>query len=219
MLTVFEPGLAIFLAAAGVAFFFFNRRSPLVAERAVLERMVMPCDDAVRARIAAATARRWQSERRNNGIGVAVTLLMLALCAGAFFRLVSMPLLFAGYFALLVISQAAQLLRVRARSGKRIARLAPRTIADIVPRWALVLPAIGWGASLYIGDRSGMWVPILISVGTSIAAVALAFAAISWPAIVGDDDIEADEAVDRYVRSAPRRGKRKALFVRSSLWG
>ncbi len=137
--------------------------------------------------------------------------LQLALCACGYFGMLQLPVEFAAYFALLVVEQClAYVLKNDTRIGPRLASLQPRMIARIVPAWSLWLPVVGWCASLVIGWRTGAWLAILLSIATSAGALALAFVMTSWPAIIGDQDTDADEVVDRALRGSRVRS---LLFV------
>ncbi len=193
--------LSIFLALLATAFYVYNRLTPFDGENRWLTAVARPLSGEMRGRVASALTRRRRNERSEPWAGGVLLMLQLALCACGYFGMLSLPVAFAAYFAMIVAHQCVSFLFTStSRIGPRVASLQPRMLARIVPPWSLWLPAIGWCASLVVGERTGAWLAILLSIATSAGALALAFAMTSWPAIIGDQDTQADEVVDRALR-------------------
>lgn len=194
--------MSIFFALSAVSVYVYSRCTPFGAENIWLTNMARPFGAELRGRLAAALARRG-NERTEPWTGGVVLVLQLALCVCCYFGMLSLAATFAAYFALILAQQCvAFMVTHKSRIGTRVASLQPRMIARIVPLWSLFLPVVGWCASLVIGWRTGAWLPVLLSVGTSAGALALAFVMTSWPAIIGDQDTQADEAIDRALRNS-----------------
>ena len=141
-------------------------------------------------------------ERFDNRGAFAVAALGLAVSAWGFFGVVSLPLLGALFCALFTGAAAFQLTRiVRERTGTRMASLTRREVAGMIPRWYLGLPAVGWCCGAYFGIESQQWAAAAVAVCASIAAVVLCFFVVAAPAIVGNEDPAADEAVDHMLRT------------------
>lgn len=194
---------SVFMGLVAIVFYVCVARTSFGVENAWLTALTKRHGGlALQARIATALTRRRGNERTEQWSALCVVVLQLALCACSYFGIISPALAYALYFALLVAHQAVMFLFAgAARTGRRVASLRPRAIARIVPWWLVWLPAIGWSASLIIAWRTGTWLANVISVATSVGALALSFIMTSWPAILGDQDTAADEAIDTTLRS------------------
>jgi hypothetical protein len=198
----FERGFAILIVLLSWGAFFQSRRLFTFDERLwILTRFAGP--DA-RRRIADAIARRARQERFDRAGSVLPALLTTAVGLVGFLGLISLPLLGALYFAIVTNALGLQLLNsVRTRSGARVAQLQRRVLFDIIPPWYLTLPFAALACVVYKSWAGGKPAAIAgaVIVCASVTALLLCFLAAQSPAIVGVEDPEADEAVDRSVRA------------------